>query len=173
MVLLSLVSRNAGSPYLVVVVFCCFFFVVFNFFVFHCSWFQTEFCGAFFLVVCRFVMTFVKKKMGFLLPCISGHIKALTRRQLRGQSPLFVSMVFRLVVVFVINLFFFFLIARAVAGPVGPPWTCWARHIKSVNGFVFFRLSYFDYSDWQLFAIFIFEVDFSETYFMTSAENSV
>ena len=51
---------------------------------------------------------FRKKKMGFLLPCISGHIKALTRRQLRGQSPLFVSMVFRLVVVFVINLFFFF-----------------------------------------------------------------
>ena len=30
-----------------------------------------------------------------------------------------------------------------------------------------------DYSDLQLFAIFIFEVDFSETYFMTSAENSV
>ena len=41
-----------------------------------------------------------------------------------------------------------------------------------MNGFVFFRLSYFDYSDLQLFAIFIFEVDFSETYFMTSAENS-
>ena len=41
-----------------------------------------------------------------------------------------------------------------------------------MNGFVFFRLSYFDYSDLQLFAIFIFEVDFSQTYFMTSAENS-
>ena len=41
-----------------------------------------------------------------------------------------------------------------------------------MDGFVFFRLSYFDYSDLQLFAIFIFEVDFSETYFMTSAENS-
>ena len=53
------------------------------------------------------------------------------------------------------------------------PWTCWARHIKSLDGFVFFRLSYFDYSDLQLFAIFIFEVDFSETYLMTSAENSI
>ena len=42
-----------------------------------------------------------------------------------------------------------------------------------MNGFVFFRLSYFDYSDLQLFAIFIFEVDFSVTYLMTSAENSV
>ena len=31
----------------------------------------------------------------------------------------------------------------------------------------------FDYSDLQLFAIFIFEVDFLETYLMTSAENSV
>ena len=54
-----------------------------------------------------------------------------------------------------------------------PPWTCWARHIKSVGGVVFFRLSYFDYSDLQLFAIFRFEVDFSETCFMTSAKNSV
>ena len=53
------------------------------------------------------------------------------------------------------------------------PRTYWARHIKSLDGFVFFRLSYFDYSDLQLFAIFIFEVDFSETYLMTSAENSV
>ena len=42
-----------------------------------------------------------------------------------------------------------------------------------MDGFVFFRLSYFDYSDLQLFAIFIFEADFSETYVMTSAENSV
>ena len=56
---------------------------------------------------------------------------------------------------------------------VPAPWTCWARHIKSLDGFVFFRLSYFDYGDLQLFAIFIFEVDFSETYLMTSAENSV
>ena len=36
-----------------------------------------------------------------------------------------------------------------------------------------FRLSYFNYSDLQLFAIFIFEVDISETHLMTSAENSV
>ena len=43
----------------------------------------------------------------------------------------------------------------------------------SVDGFVFFRLSYFDYNDFQLFAIFIFEVDFWETYVMTSAENNV
>ena len=39
-----------------------------------------------------------------------------------------------------------------------------------MDGFVFFTLSYFDYSDLQLFAIFIFEVDFSEIYLMTSAE---
>ena len=63
--------------------------------------------------------------------------------------------------------------ARGAAGPVGPVETRWARHVKSVNGFVFFRLSYFDYSDLQLFAIFIFDIDFSETYLMTSAENSV
>ena len=37
----------------------------------------------------------------------------------------------------------------------------------------FFRLSYFYYSDLQLFVIFIFEVDFSGTYLMTSAENSI
>ena len=42
-----------------------------------------------------------------------------------------------------------------------------------MDGFVFFRLSYVDYSDLQLFAIFIFKVDFSETYLMTSAENSI
>ena len=53
------------------------------------------------------------------------------------------------------------------------PWTCWARHIKSLDGFVFFRLSYFDYRELQLFAILIFEVDFSETHLMTSAENSI
>ena len=53
--------------------------------------------------------------------------------------------------------------ARAVAsgGGVGggscPPWTCWARQIKFVDGFVFFRLSYFDCSDLQLFAIFMAE----------------
>ena len=66
---------------------------------------------------------------------------------------------------------------RAVLAKEGscppPPWTCWARHIKSLDGFVFFRLSYFDYGDLQLFAIFIFEVDFSETYLMTSAENNI
>ena len=45
--------------------------------------------------------------------------------------------------------------------------------IKSVGEFVFFRISYFDYSDLQLFTIFIFEVDFSETYLMANAENSV
>ena len=39
-----------------------------------------------------------------------------------------------------------------------------------MDGVVFFRLSYFDYSDLQLFAIFGFEVDFSETYQMTSAK---
>ena len=44
--------------------------------------------------------------------------------------------------------------------------------IKSEDGFVFFRL-YFGYSDLQLFAIFIFEVVFSETYLVTSAENNV
>ena len=43
------------------------------------------------------------------------------------------------------------------------------RHIKSVDGVVFFRLSYFDYSDLQLFSIFRFEVEFSETCLMTSA----
>ena len=32
-----------------------------------------------------------------------------------------------------------------------------------MDGFVFFRLSYCDYSDLQLFAIFMFEVDFLET----------
>ena len=52
-----------------------------------------------------------------------------------------------------------------------PKGTCWARHIKSVDAFAFFRLSYFDNSDLQLFAIFIFEADF-RTHFMTSAENS-
>ena len=42
-----------------------------------------------------------------------------------------------------------------------------------VGGDVFFSLGYFDFSDLQLFAIFIFKVDFSETYLMTSAENRV
>ena len=27
-------------------------------------------------------------------------------------------------------------------GQLPPTWTCWARHIKSLDGFVFFRLSY-------------------------------
>ena len=57
---------------------------------------------------------------------------------------------------------------RAVASGGGgegaqlPPWTSWARQIKSVDwgfslfkGFVFFRLSYFSCSDLQLFAIFM------------------
>ena len=55
-------------------------------------------------------------------------------------------------------------LTRAVAsrGARGqlPSRTCWARQIKSVDGFVFFRLSYFDYSDLQLFSIFLFEVEF-------------
>ena len=136
-----------------------FFFVVFKFFVFHCSWFQTVvFCGAFFLVVCRFVMTFVKKWVSYY-PAFLDISKPGTHKE--RQSPLLVSMVFRLVVLFIIN------------SSQSRSWTCWARHIKSVNGFVFLRLSYLDYSDLQLFAIFIFEVDFSVTYFMTSAENSV
>ena len=42
-----------------------------------------------------------------------------------------------------------------------------------MDGVVFFRLSYFDYSDLQLFAILIFEVGFAETNLMTSAENCV
>ena len=41
------------------------------------------------------------------------------------------------------------------------------------RGNVFFSLGYFDFSDLQLFAIFIFKADFSETYLMTSAENRV
>ena len=45
--------------------------------------------------------------------------------------------------------------------------------MKSVDGFVFFKLGYFGYSDLQLLAIFIFDVDFSETYLMASAENNV
>ena len=44
---------------------------------------------------------------------------------------------------------------------------------KSVDGFAFFRLSCFDHSDLQLFALFIFDVDFSKTYLKTSAENSI
>ena len=47
------------------------------------------------------------------------------------------------------------------------------RKVKSLDGFVVFLLSYFDYSNLELFAIFIFEFDFSETYLMTSAENSI
>ena len=35
------------------------------------------------------------------------------------------------------------------------------RQIKSLDGYVFFQLSYFDCSDLQLFAIFIFEVYFA------------
>ena len=117
-----------------------------------------------------------RKKNGFLvtLHFWTYQSSALTRRQLRGQSPLFVSMVFRLVVLFIINNSQSRSWTCWPPPPTPPPpRTCWARQIKSVNGFVFFRLSYFDYSDLQLLAIFIFEVDFSVTYFMTSAENSV
>ena len=52
-------------------------------------------------------------------------------------------------------------------GPVKPD------TFKSVDRFAFFRLNCFDYSDLQLFALFIFDVDFSKTYLKTSAENSV
>ena len=45
-----------------------------------------------------------------------------------------------------------------------PNGTCWAGYIKSVDGFVLLGLSYFDNSDLQLFAIFIFEADFSDTF---------
>ena len=60
--------------------------------------------------------------------------------------------------------------AAAPPPPPGPvkPDTC-----KSVDGFAFFRLRCFDHSDLQLFALFIFDVDFSKTYLQTSAENSV
>ena len=42
--------------------------------------------------------------------------------------------------------------------PPPPTWTCWARHIKSVDGFVFFRLCYFcgrffGYISWQMLKI--------------------
>ena len=42
-----------------------------------------------------------------------------------------------------------------------------------MDGFVFFRLFYFGYSDLQLFAIFILEVNFSETYLMTGVDNNI
>ena len=42
----------------------------------------------------------------------------------------------------------------AICAEPPPPRTCWSRHSKSVDGFVFFRLSYFYYSDLHLFAIF-------------------
>ena len=60
--------------------------------------------------------------------------------------------------------------ARGAAVPPGP---VEPDGIKSVDEVVFFRLSYCDYSDLQLFAIFMSEVDFSETCLMTSAEDSV
>ena len=47
--------------------------------------------------------------------------------------------------------------AAAPPGPVKPD------TFKFVDGFVFFRLSCFDYSELQLFALFIFDVDFSKT----------
>ena len=40
-------------------------------------------------------------------------------------------------------------------GSYPPIWTCWARQIKSVDGFVFFRLSYFDCDLQLLFATFM------------------
>ena len=54
-------------------------------------------------------------------------------------------------------------------GPVEPGTLSLWIALFSLHSVIF----YFDYSDLQLFAIFIFEVDFSETYLMTSAENSV
>ena len=42
---------------------------------------------------------------------------------------------------------------RGAAAP--PPRTCWARQLKPVDGFVSFRLTHFDYSDLQLFVIFM------------------
>ena len=72
--------------------------------------------------------------------------------------------------VLIINLLGKGLTPRACMGDGGSIW--WAPDIKSVDGFVFFRLGYFDYSNLQFFAIFIFTVDFSETYLM-SAENSI
>ena len=53
------------------------------------------------------------------------------------------------------------------SGPVKPD------TFKSVDGFAFFRLSCFDHRDLQLFALFIFDVNFSKIYLKTSAENSV
>ena len=47
--------------------------------------------------------------------------------------------------------------AAAPPGPVKPD------TFKFVDRFAFFRLSCFDYSDLQLFALFIFDVDFSKT----------
>ena len=44
---------------------------------------------------------------------------------------------------------------RISAAPPPPPDLFRARHIKSVDGFVFFRLSYFYYCDLQLFANFM------------------
>ena len=46
----------------------------------------------------------------------------------------------------------------ALKTPLPPTWTCWARHIKSVDGFVFFRLCYFcgrffGYISWQMLKI--------------------
>ena len=53
-----------------------------------------------------------------------------------------------------------YLLTRAVAsGEEGEaaPRNCWAELIKSVNGFVIFRLSYFDCSNLHLFSIFMGE----------------
>ena len=57
--------------------------------------------------------------------------------------------------------------------PPGPVEPDQEPHIKSVDGFVFFRLSYFYCNNLQLFDIFKCEVVFSETNLVTCVENSV
>ena len=66
-----------------------------------------------------------------------------------------------LVFIWMVTLYDFIHSRAAASGGVRggscPPWTCWHRHIKSVDGFVFFRLTYFDYSgrhiSWQVLKI--------------------
>ena len=60
-------------------------------------------------------------------------------------------------------------ITGAAAPPPPPPGPVKPDTCKSVDGFAFFRLRCFDHSDLQLFALFIFDVDFSKTYLQTSA----
>ena len=47
-----------------------------------------------------------------------------------------------------IYLFIFFFLGGG-GGKGAAALACWARQIKSLDGFVFFRLSYFGYSDLQ------------------------